>query len=76
MSNPDFDSEVPFGDRVQADDLEKTITANDSVAGEPVLEGVDEEATGGADPEFSAEYHENDLAGQDIDLDETPPAGE
>ncbi|WP_207456348.1 hypothetical protein [Desertivibrio insolitus] len=79
MSNPNFDSETPFQDRVQADDLEKTIATNDAVAGETILDGPgdgNDGPTGGAEKEFTPDYPENDLEGQDIDLDETPPAGE
>jgi hypothetical protein len=79
MSNPNFDSETPFQDRVENDDLEKTIATNDAVAGETVLDGAgdgNDGPTGGSPREFSADLAQNDLAGEDIDLDETPPAGE
>lgn len=50
----------------------ETVT-NDAVAGETILPGVgdgNDGPTGGAPGEGQPEYAENDLEGEDIDLDE------
>lgn len=49
------------------------IVTNDAVAGETILPGVgdgNDGPTGGAPGEGQPEYAENDLEGEDIDLDE------
>jgi len=60
----------------QADEFAESeqIATNDAVAGETVFPGVGEGndgPTGGAPREGAPESAENDLAGEDIDLDET-----
>ncbi|ARC55821.1 hypothetical protein AS850_01850 [Frondihabitans sp. 762G35] len=64
----DDDAETRFAESEQ-------IATNDAVAGETVEPGVGEGndgPTGGAPREGSPEYAENDLEGDDVDLDETP----
>ena len=62
-------------DFIEADAEAKQTVANDAVAGETVLPGPgdgNDGPTGGMPREQEPMYAENDLAGEEIDLDEAP----
>ena len=74
------DTHVPAASGDQPYDEEKDfaesqqIATNDAVAGETVLPGIGEHndgPTGGAPKEGSPDLADNELAGADVDLDET-----
>jgi hypothetical protein len=68
----DADIAADAQDELLRDHATQTVT-NDAVAGETVLPGLgdgNDGPTGGAPREPEPEYAENDLAGEEIDLDD------
>ncbi|MEJ3406046.1 hypothetical protein WDJ51_15030 [Rathayibacter sp. YIM 133350] len=61
------------GDVFDDEAMSKQTVTNDAVAGETVFDGVgdgNDGPTGGAPREISPDYAPNDLAGEEIDLDD------
>jgi hypothetical protein len=72
-STPAASGDQPY-DRVDEFEESEQIATNDAVAGETVFPGVGEHndgPTGGAPREGTPDMADNDLVGEEIDLDET-----
>lgn len=70
---PAASGDQPYDEETQFEESQQ-IATNDAVAGETVLPGVGEGndgPTGGAPREGSPDLAPNELAGEDVDLDET-----
>ncbi|WP_423922305.1 hypothetical protein ACPEEZ_02495 [Frigoribacterium sp. 2-23] len=70
---PASSGDEPYDDETAFEESEQ-IATNDAVAGETVLPGVgdgNDGPTGGSPREGEPDYAANDLADDDIDLDET-----
>ncbi|KZE88824.1 MULTISPECIES: hypothetical protein [unclassified Agromyces] len=66
-------------DFIEADREAKETVVNDAVAGETVLPGTgdgNDGPTGGSPREQEPMYADNDLAGEEIDLDDAPESTE